>query len=293
MALAGFSTPGYSSGMKKNTHSWTIPTFLAGLICRAVLLVVLLQPGTAVADDRSPPLTVFAAASLTDVLQQIGRDYVATGVPAPQFSFAASSVLAKQIESGARADVFFSADQEWMDYLAARGLLREDTRRDVVGNRLVLIAPADSRLELALAPGVALAPALGPDGRLATGDPDFVPVGRYARSALVALGAWAGVADRLVRADNVRVALAYVARGEVPLGIVYATDAKAEARVRVVAVFPEDSHPPIAYPIAATRVGAPQAEAFIAFVTGPVAAGRFEAAGFSAPRTRSAWRDSP
>lgn len=281
MALAESSTLGYSPGMKQDTPVWTIPALLAGLMCRAALLVVLLQAGTAVAGDRSSPLTVFAAASLTDVLQQIGRDYVATGAPPPQFSFAASSVLAKQIESGARADVFVAADQEWMDYLAARGLLRDGTRRDLAGNRLVLIAPADSRVDLALVPGVALASALGPDGRLATGDPDFVPAGRYARRALVALGAWAGVADRLVRADNVRVALAYVARGEVPLGIVYATDARADARVRVVAVFPGDSHPPIAYPIAATRVGAPQAEAFIAFVAGPVAAGRFEAAGFT------------
>lgn len=245
-----------------------------------VLACLVLQPAGLRAAEAPPGLTVFAAASLTDVLQQIGADYAATGQPLPRFSFAASSALARQIESGARADVFFSADREWMDYLESRGLLRGGTRRDVVANSLVLIAPADSRLQLAVAPGFPLAAALGPRGRLATGDPDFVPVGRYARAALTTLGVWDGIAGRLVRADNVRVALAYVARGEAPLGIVYATDAQADARVRVVAAFPADSYPPIRYPVAATRDAAAGAEAFIAFVSGPVAAARFAAAGF-------------
>jgi len=256
-------------------------SWFAALPARLTLLAVLaLPPFAARGADVAPPLTVFAAASLTDVLQQIGADYAATGAPLPRFSFAASSALARQIESGARADVFFSADQAWMDELGQRGLLRPGTRRDAVANRLVLIAPAGSRLALAIAPHFPLAAALGPRGWLATGDPDIVPVGRYARAALTTLGVWDQVAGRLVRADNVRVALAYVARGEAPLGIVYASDAQADPRVRIVGMFPADSHPAISYPIAATRDAAPAAEAFIAFVTGPVAAGRFAAAGF-------------
>jgi molybdate transport system substrate-binding protein len=225
------------------------------------------------------PLTVFAAASLTDVLQEIGQAYASGGAQAPRMSFAASSVLARQIEAGARADVFFSADQEWMDYLAARGLIRGDSRVDIVANRLVLIAPAASAMALRITRGFPLVAALG-DGRLATGDPDFVPAGRYARSALMSLGVWNEVADRLVRAENVRVALAYVARGEAPLGIVYATDARAEPRVRVVDVFPADSHLPIHYPVAATTSAGAAALAFIGFARGTTATEIFQRAGF-------------
>lgn len=252
---------------------------LVRCVAAACLLVL---PAVVVAADAEPPLTVFAAASLTDVLAGIAVDFAAGGAPSPRLSFAASSALARQIEAGAQADVFFSADQEWMDYLESRGLLRQGTRHDVAGNRLVLVAPAGSSLQLAIGPHFPLAAALGPRGWLATGDPDFVPVGRYAREALVALGVWDGVAGRLVRADNVRVALAYVARSEAPLGIVYASDARAEPRVRVVATFPADSHSAIRYPIAATRSAAPRAESFISFVLGPEAAGHFAAAGFSA-----------
>ena len=157
-------------------------------------------------------------------------------------SFAASSVLAKQIEAGAPAQVFLSADREWMDYLEQRGRLQGGSRRDLLGNELVLIAPADSALQLKIAPHFALLAALG-SGRLATGDPDSVPAGLYARAALTRLGVWPQVADRLVRAENVRAALMYVARGEAPLGIVYRTDARAEGRVRVVDVFPADTPP--------------------------------------------------
>jgi molybdate transport system substrate-binding protein len=256
----------------------TLSSSLLAVARRAALLLLALQAGAATA---ATPLTVFAAASLTDVLQEIGQDYAATGATMPQMSFAASSVLARQVESGARADVFISADQEWMDYLAARGLLRSGTRHDVVGNRLVLVAPVDSTVSLAIAPGFPLVAALGPAGRLATGDPDFVPAGKYARSALMTLGVWGDVADRLVRAENVRVALAYVARGEAPLGIVYATDAQAEKRVKVVGTFPADSHLPIRYPVAALREAAPEADAFVAYVMGPAAAARFRQAGFT------------
>ena len=160
-------------------------------------------------DAKKPALLVFAAASLTNVLGEISPAWEKTsGIPV-KLSFAASSVLARQIEAGGNADVFISADQEWMDYLQSRNLIDKTARRDLVGNRLVLIAPADSKLELKIATGFALAEALG-DGRLATGDPDTVPAGRYARAALTSLGVWDEVADRLVRADNVRSAMMFV-----------------------------------------------------------------------------------
>src|SRR5450631_3467309 len=180
-------------------------------------------PGLSAGADK-PAITVFAAASLTNVLQDLGDGFTKeTSIPI-KFSFAASSALARQIENGSPADIFFSADLEWMDYLQARNLIQRDTRHNALGNRLVLIAPTDSKVKLKIEPGFALATALG-KGRLATGDPDAVPAGRYAREALTTLGVWAEVADRLVRADSVRSALAFVDRGEAPLGIVYDTDA--------------------------------------------------------------------
>ena len=230
-----------------------------------------------------PPATllVFAAASLTDALQELDAAFTSrTGIQV-KASFAASSVLARQIEAGAPADVFFSADREWMDYLAQRGLLRSGSRRDLLGNALVLIAPADSTLRLKIAPGFDLAGALK-GARLATGDPESVPAGLYARAALTKLGVWDGVADHLVRAENVRAALEYVARGEVPLGIVYRTDALAEKRVRVVDVFPADTHPPITYPLALTVAAQSQASAFIDFLGSEQARQMFVQRGFVA-----------
>ena len=234
---------------------------------------------TFAADKSSEQITVFAASSLTDVLQELGAAYQkARGVDV-RLSFAASSALARQIESGARADVFFSADTQWMDYLQSRQLIKSSTRHDVVGNALVLIAPVDSKIELKIAPNFPLAAALGA-GHLATGDPDSVPVGKYARSALTSLGVWNDVADRIVRADNVRTALIYVDRGEAPLGIVYATDAFVDKKVRVVDVFPSNSHAPITYPIAATAVAQPAAAAFLDYLRGPDAAAAFKKYGF-------------
>src|ERR1700677_2287574 len=175
-------------------------------------------PGLA-ADTDKPPITVFAAASLTNVLQDLGDSFTThTSIPV-RFSFAASSALARQIESGAAADVFFSADLDWMDYLQTRNLIQRQTRHDMLGNRLVLIAPADSKIMLKIAPHFPLAAALG-KGRLSTGDPDSVPAGRYAQSALTSLGVWRDISNRLIRADSVRAALAFVDRGEAPLGIV-------------------------------------------------------------------------
>lgn len=246
-----------------------------------VSLLLLLQAQlTPAAENQREALIVFAAASLTDVLQQLGPQYTrSSGVPV-KFSFAASSALAKQIESGAGADVFFSADQEWMNYLDQHNLIKHDSRQDLLGNRLVLIAPRDSKVAVTLAPGAPLLAALGKDGRLATGDPDSVPAGRYAKSALTSLDLWDALEPRLARAENVRVALMYVARGEALLGIVYATDAAVEPKVKVVAVFPENSHAPITYPVAATKTASADAGSFIQFLRSEAAQAVFARAGF-------------
>jgi molybdate transport system substrate-binding protein len=218
---------------------------------------------------------------LTNVLQELGDGFTKESSIPVRFSFAASSTLARQIENGAPADVFLSADVEWMDYLQTRNLIRPDTRHDALGNRLVLIAPADSKIRLKIEPRFPLAAALGTAGRLATGDPDTVPVGRYAREALTTLGVWKDVADRMVRADSVRSALAFVDRGEVPLGIVYETDALIDKRVRVVDVFPTGSHKPIIYPVALTRAAKPDAAGFVEYIRGSAGAVAFKAYGFT------------
>jgi molybdate transport system substrate-binding protein len=226
-------------------------------------------------------VTVFAAASLTNAMQDIGKDFEASSGAKVKFSFAASSLLARQIEAGAEADAFYSADTEWMNYLADRNLIQTATRKDVLSNRLVLIAGKDSTVQLKIAPGFPLVRALG-EGRLAVADPDSVPAGRYARSALTSLVVWGSVAERLVRAENVRVALTYVARGEAPLGIVYETDAKAEPQVRVVDVFPANSHLPIVHPAALTTFGtSAEAKAFLDYTKGAKAAAVFNRYGFS------------
>ena len=247
------------------------------------LALVLLLLATAAAGAAERVLTVFGAASLTNVLQEIGDSYTAeTKVPV-RFSFAASSALARQIESGAPADVFMSADQEWMDYLQTRNLIAPRTRANVVTNALVLIAPADSTLQLKVARNFPLAAALGDSGRLATGDPASVPVGKYAKAALTSLGVWARVESRVVAADNVRTALNFVARGESPVGIVYATDAKTEPKVKVLDTFPASSHEPITYPVAATVTAGTDAGAFLSYLRGPKARAAFAKAGFGFP----------
>ena len=249
--------------------------------CSSCLMLWLSLAGAAshAADADRAPITVFAAASLTNVLQELGDGYTKqTSIPI-RFSFAASSALARQIENGAPADVFFSADLEWMDYLQTRNLIQRDTRHDVLGNRLVLIAPADSKVKLKIEPHFAIGAALG-KGRLATGDPDAVPVGRYAREALTALGVWNEVSERMVRADSVRSALAFVDRGEAALGIVYETDALIDKQVRVVDVFPDNTHLPIVYPIALTGAAKSGAAGFVAYVRGPAGEIAFKAYGF-------------
>ena len=258
---------------------------LRNLLGALVLYCALLVPVHA-AEEPKQDLLIFAAASLTNVLDEIGTAYTQQTKQPVKFSYAASSALARQLEAGARADAFFAADLEWMDYVQARNLIDKSTRRNLLGNRLALVAPADSKIELKIAPGFPLAAALGKDGRLATGDPESVPVGKYARSALTSLGVWNDVADRLVRADNVRSALAFIARGETPLGIVYETDAKLEKRVRVVALFPADSHPPILYPVAVTAQARPAARELVEFLQSPTAHEAFKKYGFTEPSKR-------
>jgi molybdate transport system substrate-binding protein len=252
---------------------------LSGL---ALLCLTIQAAPPAAADTRQPEILVFAAASLTDALREIGTAYQRTSVVRVRMSFDASSNMARQIEAGAPADVFFSADIQWMDYLQSRNLIQAGSRHNVVGNRLVLIAPAGSQVNLRIAPHFPLAAALG-NGRLATGDPDSVPVGRYARSALSALGVWDEVAARLVRAENVRAALIYVARGEAPLGIVYASDALVDRGVRVVDTFPANTHEPIVYPVALTKSAKGEAAGFVRYLVSPQGHAIFARYGFTDP----------
>jgi molybdate transport system substrate-binding protein len=245
------------------------------------LAIACVWSSTASAQRGPEPITVFAAASLTDTLQRISEAYTAaSGVPV-RLSFAASSALARQIESGARADVFFSADEEWMNYLQERKLIQSETRVALLENRLVLIAPSESTVAIDLESKPSLLPALGARGRVAIADPDAVPAGRYGRAALMSLGMWRDAERRLARAENVRVALMYVARGETPLGIVYATDAQLDRRVRVVDVFPANTHPAITYSVALTAAARPAAQAYLEYLRSDAARKIFGEAGFT------------
>ena len=227
------------------------------------------------------PVTVFAAASLKTALDAISESWSQEEGKQATVSYAGSSALAKQIEEGAPADLFISADLDWMAYLADRDLIDTASERRLLGNRIVLVAPADSSVDLSIAPGFDLAGALG-DGRLAMANIDAVPAGRYGKAALEALGVWDAVADKVAQAENVRAALQFVALGEAPLGIVYQTDATAEPGVRVVGTFPEDSHEPIIYPAALTTDSAnPDAAAFLDYLQGSTARAIFEEQGFT------------
>ena len=232
--------------------------------------------------STGPVVTVFAAASLKTALDQVGVAVIAPASLRWRVTYAASSTLARQIEAGAPADLFISADQEWMDHVQARGFIRPGTRVTLLGNTLVLIAPADSATRLRLEPGAPLRATLG-DGRLALADPAVVPAGKYARAALLHLGLWDQVADRVAPADHVRAALALVARGEAPLGIVYGSDARAEPRVRVVDRIAAQTHPPIHYPAALTSAAGPDAAAVLRRLQEPAASEVFTAHGLRAP----------
>lgn len=244
----------------------------------ALLAMMPLAPASA---QTGAGPTVFAAASLKNAMDDAGARWAADGHAAPRLSFAASNVLEKQIEQGAPADLFFSADTDWMEAAQKAGLIQDGTRVDLLGNEIVLVAPKDSTVAVDVRPGFDLGHALD-GGRLAMGNADAVPAGKYGKAALEKLGAWDGVKDHVAQAESVRAALAFVARGEAPLGVVYATDAAAEPRVKVVGVFPSDSHPPIVYPVAITRgAKSPDAAAFLAFLRGPAAADIFGKQGFT------------
>lgn len=241
----------------------------------ACLLAIL--PATSI---RAASITVFAAASLKEAMDAQARAFEAKSGDKVVVSYAGSNVLAKQIQAGAPADAFISADLEWMDYVGQRNLLTPDSRVTLLRNTLVLIAPATSRVNLKIDPYFGLAAALGND-RLAIANPDSVPAGKYAKSALEVLGVWTSVQGHLARTENVRAALALVSRGEAPFGIVYATDAMADPGVRVVDTFPSSTHPPIVYP--AALIGAnptPAAKALLEFLRSPGAAEIWRRFGF-------------
>jgi molybdate transport system substrate-binding protein len=236
----------------------------------------------AAARAQAGGLVIFAAASLKNALDEIATDWSKAGAkPMPKISYASSSVLAKQMEQGAPADLFISADLDWMDYVEKKDLIQKDTRFNLLGNKIVLIAPKDSKVAVDVKPGFDLAKALG-GGRLAMGNVDSVPAGKYGKSALEKLGAWNGVKDMTAQADNVRAALLLVARGEAALGIVYSTDAAAEPNVKIVGTFPEDSHVPIIYPAALTKdTKAADAKPFLEYLKSTKARPAFEKQGFS------------
>ena len=232
----------------------------------------------AIAEDKT--LTVFAAASMKNALDEIDTAFTAgTGVKLSA-SYAASSTLAKQIEQGAPADIFVSADTDWMDYAVGKRDINESTRVNLLGNSIVLIAPKDSRIDnVAIAPGFDLASLAG-DGRIATGDVRSVPVGKYAKAALEKLGAWEAAEPKFAMAESVRAALTLVARSEAALGIVYSTDARVESGVKIVATFPADTHPPIIYPVAATATAKPEARQYLDYLHSSAAKAVLERYGF-------------
>ncbi len=250
---------------------------IAFLAAALVALLSLQLPASAQSDDTT---VVFAAASLKNALDAAVEDYMSRTGNKVAISYAGSSTLAKQIEAGAPADIFLSANVDWMDKLAEADLIDKASRVTLLGNSIVLVAPQDSTVSLTIAPGFPLAAALG-DGRLAMAETTGVPAGIYGRAALQSLGVWDSVADHVAQADNVRAALALVSRGETPLGIVYATDAKADPGVRVVGTFPADSHPPILYPAALTAEPRPAARNLFAFLVSPDARPFYEKQGFT------------
>ncbi len=235
----------------------------------------------AVPAAQADEVVVFAAASLKGALDNVNDAWKAETGKSAKISYAASSALAKQIEEGAPADVFISADLDWMKYLSDKKLTRPDTELKLLGNRIVLVAPADSKAEVKIEKGFDLAGLLG-DGRIAMGDVKAVPAGKYGKAALEALGVWGSVENKIAQAENVRAALKLVSTGEAPLGIVYQTDAAVEPGVKIVGTFPDDSHAPIVYPIAVTAESKnSDAGDFVKYLQTDKARGLFEAQGFT------------
>lgn len=224
---------------------------------------------------------ILAAASLKNALDEASADWSRKTGKTTRIAYAASSALARQIEAGIPADIFISADVPWMDYVAERKLIKPASRTDFLGNQIVLIAGRDSKIDLKIDKGFNLRGALGNDGRLAMGSVEAVPAGRYGKAALEYLGVWPSVSDRVAQAENVRIALTLVSRGEAPLGIVYKTDAASEPAVRLIGTFPSDSHPAIIYPMALLSTSTnPDAQAFIDYLKTPAARPFFEKHGF-------------
>jgi molybdate transport system substrate-binding protein len=249
---------------------------VAALLAIATLSAV----SASAAHAQTRDILVFGAASLKNALDDANALYQRDKGHKVVVSYAASSALAKQIENGAPADIFISADLDWMDYLAQRKLIKPDTRSNLLGNKIVLIAGADSKVTLTIGPNFPLAQALG-NGRLAMADPASVPAGKYGKAALEALGVWPSVADKIAPAQDVRATLAFVSRGEAPLGIVYQTDAAADKGVKIVDAFPASTHPAIIYPVAVTSTSKnPETAAYIAFLKSPAAKPAFEKQGF-------------
>lgn len=256
--------------------------FIVGALARVLLIGLawasLALPSGASAQARD--VVVFAAASLKNALDDAAAVWMRDTGKRVVASYAASSALAKQIEAGAPADIFFSADLDWMDYATSKGLIRPESRISLLGNSLVLIASKDSAVQVELKPGLDLAAILG-SNRLAMGHVNAVPAGKYGKAALEHLGAWAGVKDRVAQTENVRAALLLVSRGEAPLGIVYGTDAASDPNVTILGTFPEGSHPAIVYPVALTKDSVnPDAAQFLAFLRSEKARPFFQKQGF-------------
>lgn len=246
----------------------------------AVIMVAALTGLPALATAAAEPV-VFAAASLKNALDDAAALYADRTGNRVVVNYAGSSALARQIEAAAPADIFFSANLDWMDYLDELGLIRTESRNTLLGNAIVLVAPKNTDAAIEIAAGMDLVDLLGADGRIAMANVDSVPAGKYGKATLEHFGIWDSLADRIVQADNVRAALAFVASGEVPLGIVYATDAVAEPDVRIVGTFPDNSHSPVLYPVALTASSTnPAAVSFIEFLKSPAARPSFEKQGF-------------
>ena len=238
--------------------------------------------GARPAEAQGKDVVILAAASLKNALDDASAAWTKQTGKSTKISYAASSALARQVEAGIPADIFISADVPWMNHVAERNLIKAPSRSDFLGNQIVLIAAKDSKIDLKIDKGFGLRAALGNDGRLAMGNVDSVPAGKYGKAALESLGVWSSVADRVAQAENVRMALTLVSRGEAPLGIVYKTDAASDPNVRIVGAFPDGTHPPIIYPMALLAGSTnPDAQAFVDYLKSPAARPFFEKQGFT------------
>jgi molybdate transport system substrate-binding protein len=254
---------------------------LLGRVLGVAAAVTVAAGLTQAARAQSGDLVVFAAASLKNALDSINAQWQKETGRSAKISYASSSALAKQMENGAPAQMFISADLDWMDYVEKKNLIQPDTRSNLLGNRIVLIAPKDKAQPIAIKPGFDLARVLG-DGRLSMANVDAVPAGKYGKAALEKLGVWTSISDKTAQAENVRAALLLVSRGEAPAGIVYQTDAASDKAVTIIGTFPEDTHPPIIYPIALTAgTTNPDAAAFLAYIKSDKSKPLFEAQGFT------------